>query len=75
MLVVREEEDESPSYRIQMVLPNDALTAIPFLAQMEAKGYIEGFDLVFSSSAALAYSRKQTEIFIAAYKSDLLPCR
>jgi hypothetical protein len=68
LLVVTEEEDESPLYRIQMVLPNDALTAIPFLAKLEAKGYIEGFDLVFSSPAPLAYSRKQTEVFVAAYK-------
>lgn len=70
-LVVTEEEDESPSYRIQMALPNDALTAIPFLAQLEAKGYIQGFDLAFSSSPALAYSRKQTDVFIAAYKKPV----
>ena len=68
LLVVTEQEDESPLYRIQVVLPNDALTAIPFLAQLEAKGYIQSFDLAFSSSAPLAYSRKQTEVFIAAYK-------
>jgi hypothetical protein len=68
LLVVTEEEHESPLYRIQIVLRNDALTAIPFLAQLEAKGYIEGFDLVFSSSAPLAYSQKQTDVFIAAYR-------
>jgi hypothetical protein len=68
LLVVAEEEDEAPLYRIQVVLPNDALTAVPYLAQLEAKGFIRGFDLAFSSPAPVAYSRKQTDVFIAAYK-------
>ena len=68
LLVVTEKEDEAPLYRIQVVVPNDALTAIPYLAGLEAKGLIHGFELAFSSAAPLAYSRKQTDVFIAAYK-------
>jgi hypothetical protein len=71
LLVVREEADETPLYRIQVVLPNDALKAIPFLAQLEAKGFIQGFDLAFSSRAPIEYSRKQTDVFIAAYKRPI----
>lgn len=70
LLVVREKEEE-PEYRIQMVLPNDAVTAIPYLAHLEAMGYIHGFDLALSSPAPLAYSRKQTEVFIATYKGPV----
>jgi len=68
LLVVTEEQDEAPLYRIRIVLPNDALTAIPYLADLEAKGFIHGFELQFSSAAPVAYSRKQTDVFIAAYK-------
>jgi hypothetical protein len=39
-----------------------------FLAQLEAKGYIQCCDLAFSHHAPVEYSRKQTEVFIAAYK-------
>jgi len=49
-------------------LPNDAPTAIPYLAHLEAKGFIHRFELAFSSPAPLAYSRKQTDVFIATYK-------
>jgi hypothetical protein len=67
LLVVRE-EDQAPSYQIHVIVPNDALTAVPFLAQLEAKGYIQNFDLGFSTSAQVDYNRKQTDIFIAAYQ-------
>ena len=68
LLVVRENGDGTPLYQIQVVLPNDALTAIPFLAQLERKRFIQRFDLAFSSRVAIQYSRKQTEVFAAAYK-------
>lgn len=50
------------------MLPNDALTAIPFLADLEAKGFIEGFDLVFTTPAQVKYMREQTSVFIATYR-------
>ena len=53
LLMVTEEEDEAPLHRIQMMMPNDAVTAIPFLAELEAKGFIHKFDLAFSGSAAV----------------------
>lgn len=68
VLLVVTEEDQAPIYRIHVVLPNDALAAVPFLAQLEAKGYIQNFDLVFSTSAQVQYNRKETDVFIAAYK-------
>jgi hypothetical protein len=66
LLVVKEEGMRT--YRIQIILPNDALTAVPFLAQLEANGYIQCCDLAFSHHAPVEYSRKQTEVFIARYK-------
>ena len=66
LLVVR--EDGTRVYRILVILPNDALTAVPFLSQLEAKGFIRGFNLAFSSRAPVEYRRKQTEVFVAAYR-------
>ena len=67
LLTVRE-KDQIPVYWIEVVLPNDALAAIPFLADLEAKGFIEGFDLVFTTAAQVEYRRDQTSIFSAAYR-------
>ncbi|MGB8064603.1 MAG: hypothetical protein WCF26_22130 [Candidatus Sulfotelmatobacter sp.] len=67
MLTVTERE-QVPVYRIEVVLPNDALAAIPFLAYLEAKGFIEVFDLVFTTPAQVEYRKGQTSIFVATYR-------
>jgi len=68
VLLVVTEDAMTPVYRIELALPNDAITAIPFLAELKAKGLIEGFDLLFTVPAQLEYRREQTELFVAAYK-------
>ena len=65
------EKGQIPIYRIEVVLPNDALTAIPFLTDLEARGFIEGFDLVFTTPAQVEYRRDQTSAFIAAYRKPV----
>lgn len=71
VLLTATEKERAPIYRIEVVLPNDALTAIPFLADLEAKGFIEGFDLVFTTPAQVEYRRDQTSVFVAAYKKPV----
>jgi hypothetical protein len=71
ILLTVTEKEPAPAYRIEVVLPNDALTAVPFLAALEAKGFIEGFDLVFTTPAQVEYRRDQTSVFIAAYRSPV----
>lgn len=73
LLVVKEKAANTPLYKIQLILPNDALAAIPFLAQLKRKGFIQRFDLAFSSRVAIEYSRKQTEVFVAVYKKARRP--
>jgi hypothetical protein len=68
VLLTVTEKEPAPFYRIEIALPNDALTAVPFLAALEAKGFIEGFDLVFTTPAQVEYRRDQTSVFIAAYR-------
>jgi hypothetical protein len=62
------EKNRAPSYRIELIVPNDALVAVPFLAQLEAKAFIEGFDLVFTTPKQAEHRQKQTTLFVAAYK-------
>jgi hypothetical protein len=71
VLLTVTENERAPIYRIEVVLPNDALAAIPFLADLEAKGFIEGFDLVFTTPAQVEYRRDQTSVFIAAYRKPV----
>jgi hypothetical protein len=68
VLLTVTEREQVPVYRIEVVVPNDALAAIPLLADLEAKGFIEGFDLVFTTPAQVEHRKDQTGIFIAAYK-------
>lgn len=58
----------TPVYRIEFVLPNDALTAIPFLAELKARGLIPGFALVFTVPTELEPRKEQTNLFLAAYR-------
>jgi hypothetical protein len=71
VLLTTTENSEPPAYRIFIVLPNDALTAFPFLSQIEAQGFIENYHLVFSNPAELVYARGQTGLFVAAYKKPV----
>lgn len=62
------EKEGAPLYRIEVVVPNNALVAIPFLAQLEAKAFIEGFELGFSTKQVTERKREQTNLFVATYK-------
>ena len=62
VLLTVTERKKAPLYRIEVVLPNNALIAIPFLAQLEAKGFIEGFELVFTTVQQLQSRRDQSTL-------------
>ena len=62
------EEAGAPHYRIYLGLRNDALTAIPYLSHLEARGDISGFDLAFSNPGTVDSLRDQTSLFRAAYE-------
>ena len=68
VLLTVSEKEGAPLYRIEVVVPNNALVAIPFLAQLEAKAFIEGFELGFSTKQVTERKREQTNLFIATYK-------
>lgn len=68
VMLTASERSDTPSYRIYLVLPNNAVEAIPFLAELKAKGFVTDSALVFSTSTSVQYDRSQTSVFIAAYR-------
>lgn len=68
VLLTVNEKDQVPIWVIEVVLPNDALVAIPFLAHLEAQGFIEGFDLVFTVPSQVENRKHQTSLFVATYR-------
>jgi hypothetical protein len=65
------ESPRQPVYRIYVAVPNDVLSAVPFLIQLEQKNYIDHFDFVFCTPSRVAYARQQTTIFQAAYQKPV----
>jgi len=62
------EDSGRPVYHIYLEVPNDALVATPYLAQLERKGYLDHFDWIFCTPSRLTYAAQQTSIFVAAYR-------
>jgi hypothetical protein len=71
VLLTAAERDRNPLYQLYLVLPNDAVEAIPYLAQLKAQGFIAGYDLMFSTVTTVEYDRSQTAVFVAAYNRPL----
>jgi hypothetical protein len=73
VLLTATERLSKPIYRIYVVLPNDAVEAIAYLANLEAKKLIigDGDHLVYSNPAAIEYDREQTALFLAAYNKPV----
>jgi len=67
VLLTASERSGTPCYRIYLVLPNNAVEVIPFLADLKAKGFVTESVLVFSTSTSIQYDRSQTSVFVAAY--------
>lgn len=68
VLLTVSEKEGAPFYKIEVVVPNNALVAIPFLAQLEAKAFIEGFELGFATKQVTERKREQTNLFVATYQ-------
>ena len=71
VLLTVTEDQVGPLYRLDIAVLHDLLTAVPYLADLQAKRFISAFDLDFVSDNQLAYKRQQTEIFEAAYNAPI----
>jgi hypothetical protein len=56
-----------PSYEIFIVCDNDLLTAMPYLAQLEGRNLITGYDLTTWTENDFAYYQRQSHMFDVAY--------
>jgi len=68
VLLTSEETSAAPVYHLYLVRPNDALSAISYLAALKARGLGSSSGILFSNPEDVAYRRKQTALFAAAYQ-------
>jgi len=69
VFVVNSKEAEKKRHEILIELPNDAVGSVSLLSGLEAKGYFDGFDLLFSSAAQAAAYEEQTKVLVASYQN------
>jgi hypothetical protein len=72
VLLTVKETEQGPRYRLHLVVENDLLSAVPYLADLRAQGLISDFQLDTTTATQLAYLQAQTRLFLAAYN---LPVR
>jgi hypothetical protein len=60
-----------PSYRLRIFLPNDLLTAIPYVERVRALGFISRFRLEFVTPSQITYAERQTALFRTAYNGPV----
>ncbi len=67
VLLAMAHSDSGPRYRVRMVLQDDIISAVPYLAGLQGQGYIDGFELRFLPEEILRYEQQQTAMFVATY--------
>jgi hypothetical protein len=67
VFLTADETAHGPDYRITILATNDVVTAIPYLAGLQARAIINGFKLTSTPAQRVRYLRQQTAIFVAAY--------
>ena len=67
VLLTASELQSGTTYRIHLQVENDLLSAVPYLAELQARHFIPSSELSYASSYRLMYARAQTRLFVAAY--------
>ena len=68
VLIASQETSGAPAYHLYIVVSNDALASIPYLARLKAHAVVPDFKILFSAPGEVRYRREQTALFIAAYR-------
>jgi hypothetical protein len=58
-------------YRLRILVPNDVLTAVPYVERLRALGFVSRFRLEFPSQSQVAYAEQQTQLFKTAYNNPV----
>jgi len=73
ILLTAKATEAGPVYRIFLVLDNNLLSAVPYLARLRAEGFIPHFHLDPVPQQDLAYRRLETAVFLGAYNPLMAP--
>jgi hypothetical protein len=68
VLLMASETATGTEYRVYLSLEDDLLTAIPYLATLEAERFILSFEVSQANDFRVQYARAQTRLFSAAYE-------
>ncbi|HTV57214.1 MAG TPA: hypothetical protein VMI06_20140 [Terriglobia bacterium] len=60
-----------PAYRVGILLPDDLLTALPYVEHLRALGFINHFYLECPSRSQVDYGEQQTLLFETAYNNPI----
>lgn len=73
VLLTVKDTQTGPCYQIFLVLDNDLLSDVPYLARAQARGYIPGYTLYPASFQDLARKRLETAVFLGSYDPASTP--
>jgi hypothetical protein len=73
ILLTAKATEAGPVYRIFLVLDNNLLSAVPYLARLRAERFIPHFDLDPVPQQDLCYRRLETAVFLGAYNPRTAP--
>jgi hypothetical protein len=60
-----------PAYRLELIVDRNLLEAVPYLAGLEARGLIAGYQLQPLSEAQYAARRRQSDLFLKVYTAPV----
>ncbi len=71
VMLTATETRSGTDYRTYLLVENDLLTAIPYLADLQAQRFISSFALSQANNYRVRYARAQTKLCIAAYERPI----
>ncbi len=71
VLLTAKEAPSGTIFTVYLSVPNDLLTAIPYLANLEAQRFISSFDVIQANSFRVQRGYAQTKLFLSAYEAPM----
>ncbi len=71
VLLTAKEAPSGTIFTVYLSVPNDLLTAIPYLANLEAQRFISSFHVIQANSFRVQRGYAQTKLFLSAYEAPM----
>jgi hypothetical protein len=68
VVLIQNTDGRKVFYRMFVVVPNDLLTAIPFLSKLKTEGYISRYRLLYWTRSQLEFRQAASQILEASYR-------